>query len=1430
MKKTSDSTILRGNAAVSKDKPTSPRRGKTQGTRRRINFRALIVLTALFAVAVPGLLALKMIQDSRNKNSLLLEAEKQVKLNQVSLAIGYLNLYLERNPNDIEALDLKGKILADNARNDEQVSEAANINRLVIGKDGANPKRQETRRRLIKLELRLPGGARSAEVLARKLIELGADDAEAHRLLGHALENLGVLENKSDLLEKARAEYEIAEKKEPGDVEGAERLASLYRDRLELPEKAEQVYNLLVEATAKVPEKHAMALLSRSRHFTLQKATAKADADLAQALIDAPTNSMVRLTAAQAAIQKRDPVTARGHLDAIAPNQRNDLRIKEAEGMIDLAEQRPDDAIAAWRSSLRLTGGSDADLTWRLAHVLLELGRLDQAEPLISQYRRLSGGELPNPRARYLRALSLLKSNHPKEALAEIEPARYKADKALEPHVHYLIGAAYESIRDSDKAIEAYKQAADTSAEWSAPWVAIARIENASKPSGGINIIESALNATPTDPKLLALRAQLLWREQVQKPLAERSWRDFEEALAKAKKVAPGSPDIAMVEADYLMTIGKTDDAIGLLEAASKLNPRTPELWIAQVNALVRDTRLSRALDVLDRAIATVGPQAPFFVTKASILVMKTQVSAAKAALSEGLAKVQEEQKPQLWKTLGEFYQARKDFPSAKASFEEWGKLQPENPDPKLALVELALAAGNEADIAKAVENVRQISGEKAYFWRYARVEDLLRDRPGEAPDAARDAKRLADAQSLATEIQANDPQLGLGFILEGRVLEKRKEVDKAIEAYKKALRLNGGALAVSKLVDLLIRENRDKELDELKTTLAGLGPELERLAAVQALRMGNKGRAEQLAAMAVQGDPRGIDTKVWQAEVLNALGKPKEAEEALRALIAGSPNQPTAWLQLLMLQIAQRKTDEALKTIDLIREKVKTPFPELLSAQCYRAAGELQKADDAYQAAMARYPNELDVLKSAITFYEQAGRSETTEAALRAILRRDRRNGWAIRKLAQTLSARPGNRAYWDEAISLVGPDPKPDDVPDDLLARAAVYADSPRPEDRQKAIAILQGIVKEIPTMAIAQDRLAKLLVAAGDLQTAKFHAAQALLVDQPSPDSILFLAGILINLKDFDGAQTQIDKLAAIDPEGLPLAELRGRMLVAKGQGQQAAELLEKAFSTHSEGPETLFIGEKMVRVLSSLDQMDSAERVARRLGTLGARGACILGELLSVRGKTDEALGLIRDAGKGTPADAETAGTSALTLAVRQSADPRWLTLAVELLGEAVKGSKPPSVDLLQKQALALHFQRKHPQEIEVYRAILARNPVNYMFLNNLAWTLSEDMGKPEEGIKWADEALKRIGPRSAILDTRGVILSRLNRHAEAVLDLEAAVKERPDPVILFHLARAYQKKGQTGDALKTRQRAIDAGLTREKLSPPEQVEWDALMKA
>ena len=78
---------------------------------------------------------------------------------------------------------------------------------------------------------------------------------------------------------------------------------------------------------------------------------------------------------------------------------------------------------------------------------------------------------------------------------------------------------------------------------------------------------------------------------------------------------------------------------------------------------------------------------------------------------------------------------------------------------------------------------------------------------------------------------------------------------------------------------------------------------------------------------------------------------------------------------------------------------------------------------------------------------------------------------------------------------------------------------------------------------------------------------------------------------------------------------------------------------------------------------------------------------------------------------------------------------------------------------------------------------------------MAWTLSEDLNQPEEGLKRIDEALEQVGRQPHILDTRGVIFTRLGRLDDAISDLEAAAAALPTGPVYFHLARAYQKKGQ-----------------------------------
>ncbi|MFM8725721.1 MAG: tetratricopeptide repeat protein, partial [Planctomycetaceae bacterium] len=121
-----------------------------------------------------------------------------------------------------------------------------------------------------------------------------------------------------------------------------------------------------------------------------------------------------------------------------------------------------------------------------------------------------------------------------------------------------------------------------------------------------------------------------------------------------------------------------------------------------------------------------------------------------------------------------------------------------------------------------------------------------------------------------------------------------------------------------------------------------------------------------------------------------------------------------------------------------------------------------------------------------------------------------------------------------------------------------------------------------------------------------------------------------------------------------------------------------------------------------------------------------------------------------------------------------------------------------------------------------------------FLNNLAWTMAENLQRYDDGLKVIDEAIGRIGKRPAFLDTRGVIYTRMGRYKDAIADLEAAREAstlisdgQPIGAIHFHLARAYLLNGQADKAKEMITAGKALGLNDGQLEPTEMDDYRKL---
>jgi Tfp pilus assembly protein PilF len=423
-------------------------------------------------------------------------------------------------------------------------------------------------------------------------------------------------------------------------------------------------------------------------------------------------------------------------------------------------------------------------------------------------------------------------------------------------------------------------------------------------------------------------------------------------------------------------------------------------------------------------------------------------------------------------------------------------------------------------------------------------------------------------------------------------------------------------------------------------------------------------------------------------------------------------------------------------------------------------------------------------------------------------------------------LSARTNDFNAWNEALSLVGATSDSSETPDDRLLRATVLSRSGEPRYKQEAIQILEGLVSELPGSLKLHEILARLYLSANERSRARDNAAIAA-GDDATPDGILLYSSILLDDKNFEEAEKQFARLRALDANALPTIELQARILKAQGKGAEAVAVIEKAFASREKTPEVVAVGQGIVKLLASIGEDAAAERIARRIAALNGRGKMVLAEYLGTHGKLKEAAEVYRLAA--AEGDAREAARSALGLASGElSSNEDWLKQADVLLEQAIR-KQPEAVELLQARAYLRHLQRNYDEEIQLYNQVMSRNPSSYVFLNNWAWTLSEELGKPDEGLKRVTQAIEKVGKQPHILDTRGVIFLRLGRVDEAVADLEIAAAAIPSGTIYFHLARAYEKAGRKDDFAKFLQKARDAKLKPDQLQPSEQAEYQRILK-
>jgi tetratricopeptide (TPR) repeat protein len=572
------------------------------------------------------------------------------------------------------------------------------------------------------------------------------------------------------------------------------------------------------------------------------------------------------------------------------------------------------------------------------------------------------------------------------------------------------------------------------------------------------------------------------------------------------------------------------------------------------------------------------------------------------------------------------------------------------------------------------------------------------------------------------------------------------------------------------------------------------------------------------------------VEARICQARVLTRIGQPEQAEATLQKLIRSQPEALQPRLALVSLLVEQGKTDEAKTAVGQIEAEVKDlKRPELTYAQCWRLVGDQIRADAAFKAALAKWPDDPEVIRDVVDYDEASGRPEKAEALLDQYLKSHPDQRWADRVLAVLLSKRLGDRAAWQRAWDLAqAADEEQAKLPEERLTRGIVLARSTNPKDLDTAREILAGLVLDLPagypSAAAARNELIQIYLKAGQPEKAAPVAAIDAEAQNASVPAVLRYIDILVAAKQTDQAIRQLNRLSG---GNLDLDLLKARVLKADGQSDKAAEVVRQAFADHKDDPNARTLARNILDTADFIDPALGVE-IAHEIAQAWPADLWLEASVLARRdGKADEALKLFLEAvPKADEDDLSELVRYALALVTSSGpADPSRLAEAEKVV-QAALARQPDSPILLTRAGYLRHFQERYADEVALYRQALEKMPANPDFLNNLAWALCEGLGQPKEALPYINRAFQEAAKgRPPVVppqffDTRGVIWTRLGDLDNAIADLEVAARARPTGTVLAHLARAYHKAGQTAKFQDTAEKARNAKLTPEMLEPHE----------
>ncbi|MBN2218265.1 MAG: tetratricopeptide repeat protein [Pirellulales bacterium] len=608
-------------------------------------------------------------------------------------------------------------------------------------------------------------------------------------------------------------------------------------------------------------------------------------------------------------------------------------------------------------------------------------------------------------------------------------------------------------------------------------------------------------------------------------PRIERNWLEVETAMEQAEKRLPNSPRVALLRAELLTARDKPREATALLielrmqlqQDIARLNEKRDaaqkeaetladaekkrkldeakrleqmisasadlqaSIWQSLVHLAERQEDWASAAKLIDAAENESGDTPRIRVLKARNLANQNGADAAPKIkeLLQGSEKLPPNQQAWLCRNFAAINHGIGDYRAAGELCDRSLTLEPDNLESQRLRFQIAASQSDAAAMQKSLNEIKRIEKKPGAFWHYGEAMRILK-----TVEQGGDQKILQKGLDHLNTAAQMRPRWGHVNLLAGAIRERMGNTNEAVDEYLKAVDLGvTEPTVVRRTAQLLLRNNRLREADRMFRLLAEREPLLSDDATREMrwvrARLGEFSAAIE-SARKVAASSGDVADSIWLGQLLSVESQrlrkqerqeeadalTKEAEEAFRHAVILKSDAPEPWVALIQFLVQTGQNEKAEKTVVQAQRKLPKEVAATALGQCYEILGKTDKAREQYEAALANAPRDPNVVETVASFYYRTNQFAQVESLLMRIIRGEvnanKEQQMEARRRIATILTQQGGETNRETAVKWVDKNLKEDpNSTSDRYLKAVILAQDVSGKHKQEAISSLEKLV---------------------------------------------------------------------------------------------------------------------------------------------------------------------------------------------------------------------------------------------------------------------------------------------------------------------------------------------------------------------------------